>query len=60
MQKKFSGRKLISVLVAVMLVFAMMPAAAFAQDSGVTVNVKIENVTFTEDAGSGEPAWTPR
>lgn len=30
MQKKFSGRKLISVLVAVMLVFAMMPAAAFA------------------------------
>lgn len=58
MQKKFSGRKLISVLVAVMLVFAMMPAAAFAQDSGVTVNVKIENVTFTEDAGSGEPAWT--
>lgn len=55
--KSKTKKKLLAVLMVVTMVAAMLPSLAFAQDSSVTVSVKIENTTFTENMGNGEPAW---
>lgn len=56
--KSKTKKKLLAVLMVVTMVVAMLPSLAFAQDSSVTVSVKIENTTFTENMGNGEPAWS--
>ena len=58
MQGKSMSRRWLAILLAVAMIAAMIPTAAFAQSGSVTVNVKIENTTFTSDMGNGEPAWT--
>ena len=55
--KSKTKKKLLAVLMVVTMVAAMLPSLAFAQDSSVTVSVKIENTTFTEDMDNGKPAW---
>lgn len=55
--KSKTKKKLLAVLMVVTMVVAMLPSLAFAQDSSVTVSVKIENTTFTEDMDNGKPAW---
>ncbi len=56
--KSKTKKKLLAVLMVVTMVVAMLPSLAFAQNSSVTVSVKIENTTFTENMGNGEPAWS--
>lgn len=58
MFRKKQMNRWICLLVTAAMIFAMMPAMAFAADSDISVKVKIENTTFTEDMGSGAPAWT--
>ena len=50
-------KRVISILLALLLIVSLLPGAAFAQESG-TVRVIAENKTFTEPVDGVTPAWT--
>ncbi len=49
--------KLLSLLLALAMLFSMIPAT-FAEESKGTVHVVVENTTFTEKMNGKTPAWT--
>ena len=58
MFKQESRKKWLSLFLVIAMLLTMIPTAAFAQSGQITVNVKIENTTFTEDMGNGAPSWS--
>lgn len=58
MLKNKNMKKWLSMLWMIAIMMTMIPSAAFAQSGQITVNVKIENTTFTEDMGNGAPSWS--